>query len=447
MSALQLVLAPLALFLAVGVLLFDSDRRTPGETPSPRIHPSDLVQEHYVTYGKRLQAYYESLITALKVNAPDLLPLLESPKPPQHGYQILPQIVADSSSPEEPPRTRTVHYSWPWTDKLIETGVDEIVRSEAEIRRAAALGSSWRKTVYEKLARSYSEIRARQQGIDAHIQYNHLWQTAIAANRSAYDRETALHDAVLERQAVLEALEAANSAGFKKAAARLKRIDLSATPAEMKNFLVEREKLLSHQINEATDRLSTPEFIRVENHGPQLNILRVPFYTDIDNPDFVTSVKETIEKIWRIRDGDNEFRVEVPVSFVSAAQLYGTRQPPRKGDQVSVDQHLGLFPADRAILTTGAMTTHVYNRAIILGPHDITPRVLAHEFGHILGFRDMYFRGYKDLGSRGFQVMEVVAEPRDIMGAPTSGSVLLKHFERILRRNKENLARRFNSLG
>ena len=41
----------------------------------------------------------------------------------------------------------------------------------------------------------------------------------------------------------------------------------------------------------------------------------------------------------------------------------------------------------------------------------------AHEFGHILGFKDAYFRGYRDLGADGFEVMEVVADVDDIMGA------------------------------
>jgi hypothetical protein len=83
-------------------------------------------------------------------------------------------------------------------------------------------------------------------------------------------------------------------------------------------------------------------------------------------------------------------------------------------------------------LTTGALTSHFYRDAIVLGPEDITPSVLAHEFGHVLGFNDAYIRGYKDLGKNGFQVMEIVADPEDIMGAPDTGAVLRRHFDRIL---------------
>ena len=68
-----------------------------------------------------------------------------------------------------------------------------------------------------------------------------------------------------------------------------------------------------------------------------------------------------------------------------------------------------------------------------MGPHDIGARVLAHELGHVLGFRDAYFRGYHDLGSDGFHVMEVVADPYDIMGAPARGAILRSHFEMILK--------------
>jgi len=67
--------------------------------------------------------------------------------------------------------------------------------------------------------------------------------------------------------------------------------------------------------------------------------------------------------------------------------------------------------------------------------------VLAHEFGHILGFTDRYIRGYKDLAGDGFEVLEVVADPDDIMAVPSSGSVLLRHFELLLDSEKARLSK------
>lgn len=385
-------------------------------------------------HAKRLQDYYESLLATFKANAPDLLPMLESPKPPQYGYQILPKLIADTPLPDERLRVQSAWYSWPWTDELIASELKEIVRAAAELNRAGALNATSRWSLYKKLARNYTQFRERQKNIDAHIQYNRLWQAAIVSNRSGYDRQTVLHNAVLERQAILDVLKAPDDAAVNKALAGFSQIQASQSQTKPKSRLMEREKLLARNIHDAIHYVNTPTFIRLDDHSPHLRIFQVPFYTDIADHDFTQAVKEAIEKIWRLRDGKDEFRVELAISFVSADQLYAERQPPRTGDKIDAHRHLALFPLDRAILTTGARTTHVYNRAMILGSHDITPRVLAHEFGHILGFRDTYFRGYKDLGKDGFQVMEVVADPHDIMGVPSTGPVLRRHFDRILER-------------
>ena len=100
---------------------------------------------------------------------------------------------------------------------------------------------------------------------------------------------------------------------------------------------------------------------------------------------------------------------------------------------INFANNLARFPAGAASLTTGAITTHVAEgRCIALGPHEIQSRVFAHEFGHILGFRDAYSRGYRDLGADGFEVMEVVADADDIMGASGTGTVKRRHFERLV---------------
>src|SRR5688500_14749587 len=53
------------------------------------------AQRHYSDYTKHLHAYYHSLFGVLKSDAPELLSLLQPPNRLQHGYQILPKIVAD----------------------------------------------------------------------------------------------------------------------------------------------------------------------------------------------------------------------------------------------------------------------------------------------------------------------------------------------------------------
>jgi hypothetical protein len=81
----------------------------------------------------------------------------------------------------------------------------------------------------------------------------------------------------------------------------------------------------------------------------------------------------------------------------------------------------------------GASLTHVNVRwSINIGPPDIAPRVPAHEFGHVLGFVDRYFRGYRDRGPDGYEVLEVITDPTDIMSAPGYGHAQRRHFEALL---------------
>ena len=71
-------------------------------------------------------------------------------------------------------------------------------------------------------------------------------------------------------------------------------------------------------------------------------------------------------------------------------------------------------------------------RYVALGPGDVSKRTLAHEFGHVLGFRDGYIRGYRDLAERGFEIIELTSVFDDIMSAPREGRVQPAHFQLIL---------------
>jgi hypothetical protein len=91
------------------------------------------------------------------------------------------------------------------------------------------------------------------------------------------------------------------------------------------------------------------------------------------------------------------------------------------------------FPSDGGVLTTGAEFTYgSVGHYVALGPGDLAPRTLAHEFGHIFGFNDGYIRGYNDLGEKGFEILELTAFFDDIMSAPREGHVQPTHFKLLM---------------
>jgi hypothetical protein len=437
MAALNLLSGPFVFFLSAAVLwtlkpCCEKARQPPISSIPLYVQRGNSIQEHYETYSKRLQGYYDLLSAGLASGAPELLSMLEPPKPLQHGYQILPKIVADPPLVTHHPRVQSAHYSWPWTDHLIGRARSELERATGELNRALDLKPPMRQSLYEELARGYRQIRRQQQNIEAHIQYNRLWQAAIAFDRSKFAEQTVLHDKVLRRQAVRDVFYAQQTAALKSTGRELNGA-LVAAFDRLVNRFKETEKLLTREIETASDFFNLPGYVRVERESKHSWIVHVPFYTDIGDSEFVQAAKKQIENTWYLRSGEDAFRVELDFSYFSPTELYGSANPPQNGRRLNIQEHVAFFPMDRAVLTTGAFTTHVDGRTIILGPHDITPRVLAHEFGHIVGFKDLYFRGYKDRGENGFEVMEIVAEPLDIMGAPTTGAVLLRHYERIIK--------------
>jgi len=242
------------------------------------------------------------------------------------------------------------------------------------------------------------------------VSLNRLWQGEIARSPTGYDELTILHDAVVERQAILDEIAAGSNVDPHRRA---------------------REQDLLRLIRQRTDVLAVPAFVRVEQPGPHRVILHVPMYTDIADASLLQTFRAAVENAWRVQDAADEFRVVLDIRHVPAGQLYPGGRAPARGEHIDVAKHIARFPADGAVVTTGANTTHVLGRSINIGPHDIAPNTLAHEFGHILGFVDGYFRGYRDLGPDGFEVVEVITDPLDIMSAPGVGQVSRRHFERV----------------
>src|SRR5262249_39291007 len=159
---------------------------------------------------------------------------------------------------------------WPWTDQKIDTEVKKIDALSADLRSIRGLNQGERRAAYAKLAAEYPHLRDAQQNIDADLRYNPPWPGAIANHPPGYAPGTRLHDAVLERQAIVEALASSDDEAFRKAVAGLNGVNANRPRAQLEADLRQREAELSRQIHEATDRISPPSFLRVERRGPHL---------------------------------------------------------------------------------------------------------------------------------------------------------------------------------
>lgn len=418
-----------ALSITVGVLslfLWQHPIAVRRAGPHAYIERGEEVQKHYDLYSQRLAKYYTALLETVTKSAPDLVVHLQSPRPIAHGYQILPVIMRDASV-QTPAPTGPLAYSWPWTDNLIHNAMRETVHGETDLRHTLNLGLIERRAILERLVRNYEEQSGRLRNIDAHLQYNRLWQAAIASDRAGFDRATSLYGAVVERQSIVEALKRV-AALFPISGAT---VSSAARFAEWITGLRNREALLTREINREMTYVDVRSFVEVEMLDHEW-IFHVPLFTDIEDQTYLSAVKEIIEAIWQVKDGKNSYRVKLRVMPVSSAELYDPNDQPAAGSVIDISRHIERFPSEGAVLTTGSWTTHVEGQAIALGPHPIAPRVLAHEFGHILGFRDRYVRGYQDLGENGFEVMEVAADADDIMAGTAHGVVKSSHFLQLL---------------
>ena len=377
---------------------------------APNADPAYVVRGHQVevqqrALKERLDRFHARAAQQLKLDAPDLLPSLEPPPPIVFGYQILPRIISDSP-PGPPTIPHVVSFSWPWSENLISQEMKKLGRLEAEFAMASETPAENRNGTYEAILVEYRKVVAGRRVIDADIDYNWLWQRQIANSRGLFDRLTARLNAEVEKE--------------EQSAAGTSRDEAARTD------------------------LTPPEFARVDAGVGRLRVVTVPVFTDITDSAVVEAFQRGIEKYWHVFDGADEYRVRLSITAIAPEQLYcgagadgkaaaAGCAAPAKGEHINLAAHVARFPAGGAVLTTGAESLQVVaGRAIVLGPHDVAPRTLAHEFGHLLGFPDAYLRGYKDLGVDGFQVLELVPNFEDIMASPGAGSVLVRHFKALI---------------
>jgi hypothetical protein len=400
--------------------------RSPAAQPqkgslSPYIQRGNEVSARFHAFTTSLGEFHQDLQERLIREAPDLAEQLKD-KPPQalvYGYQILPPLTEDEPLPEKPGRVASTSYSWVRIDRLLDAEYARLKTSQAVLRKFAAQPVVEQRHLYEQLVVDYRLLADNQGLIDEHIQHNRFWQKSVAEDKSRYDRLTILHDGVLELQDIRN---------------RLATETEGATIIRMRR----REQELTAMIHAGRNNFYPPSFVTLKRLQPDLLIVQVVLYTDIADHGYLQQWEQTIEEAWQGRVNENEVRVQLLFTSIQAPDLYQGEPYPRHGAHMEIEDHVARFPTDGGVLTSGASATYgITGRFIALGPHGISKNTMAHEFGHILGFIDGYFRGYRDLGEHGYEVLEIVVDPADIMSAPTTGRVLPFHLDKLLTASHE----------
>jgi hypothetical protein len=376
--------------LALLLALWTGQSSAGSEDRPPYVREGDRVEETFRAYRDRLNSFFTTLRGMIDQQPPAAgatLPRLQpqdapAPSNARFGYGVLPRIVA-APPPGNPP-VSVFSYSWPITDGYISGENIRLDQAETELRNVANLVVDSKTSAISKLILDYRTLLTNQRTIDQYIQYNQFWQRAIAQDRPRFDQLTKVYELMK-----------------------------SDSPD------------IAQAIREVLGKPDTPSFIHVDRSMPGRVIVQVPVYTDIEDDDFLGQAKKAIEDLWQIENEGTRYAVQVEFRKVMPLAERGT--------QVDVRANASKFPEDGAVLTTGAQTTHsLVGRYVALAPGDLSTRTLAHEFGHVLGFRDGYIRGYRDLGDRGFEILELTSVFDDIMSAPRDGHVQVAHFKLLL---------------
>jgi hypothetical protein len=347
----------------------------------------DRVEQEFLAERDRLTTLYATLRNLLGQQPAGgtaaLPPLQPQDAPPaagsRFGYGVLPKIIDSAKNPEPP--VSVFSYSWPITEGYIAGERVKIDRAEESLQQAASASEETKAKIISSLITEYRNLMTNHRTIDQYIQYNQFWQRSIWQDRARFDKLTKVYE-----------------------------------------LMKSDEPDITQAIREVLGKPEVPSFITTARTQVDRIVVRVPLYTDIQDQDFLATAKQAIENLWQARDGDTAYALEIDIRQV----------PPmaERGERVDVRAIASRFPADGAVLTTGAQTTHsLVGRYIALAPGDLSTRTLAHEFGHVLGFHDGYIRGYRDLGDQGFEIMELTSIFDDIMSAPREGHVQAAHFK------------------
>lgn len=306
----------------------------------------------------------ESSRTALLARAeeedPTLVPRLEGPPPTDRppGWGVLPERRDDGPFTTQTPRERSYALRGISVNFVSAFRDGRILADRTARRQEANLESAVQD--YERLSKDLTNL------VD-HLSYHEHWQAQVLTSEAFY----------VDRNEIVAAVR--------------EMTELSASDGDPDRIAALRE-----QVREGTSRIDVAKGLAIEHAGDGSLVLPVTVHTDVDDAEFREVFLTAIDEAWNKAEASLSRRFTLRVDFeVHAVDDLYPEDAPEKGDAIVLDDHVARFPPDGLVMTTGAASTHAWKgRSLLLGPAPITPRTLAHEFGHLLGFDDGYVRGF-----------------------------------------------------
>ena len=337
----------------------------------------------------QLENIYEILIFRVSKEDPTLLNKL-SLDPPQArdtGYGLLPLLKENEPSRSVEP-TQTF-YSLKWLEDRLYAEL-EIVRELYD-----QLSGS---TVLEELVVRFEKSLKRLRNLENNLSYQAKWQKAVVQYPAYFRNKNELVSMARELSSL---------------------IAKGKSPSQVADL---RRQLLARA---APFRPTRDLEISITETGEM--ILPVTVCTDIKDSEFLKTFKNGVTEYFNLSPAAlaKQFSIELNWQMINPGNLYPEGVPGR-GTDIDMKAHYALFTGCPLVLTTGAISLNAaVGSRIFLGTGPVSPRTLAHEFGHLLGFEDAYVRGYDGDPSDpyGVVIVEWTGLSSDLMGDSDRGEV------------------------
>ncbi|MFC1694916.1 hypothetical protein ACFL1C_02135 [Pseudomonadota bacterium] len=349
----------------------------------------DILQVQSNNNFQILKTTHRQLVSRVKAENPPLLSRisLEPPEPRKTGYGLLPEII--ESQPARTFKPKKTVYSIRLLEDWIYQFKDRVENLAMHLSEGEGV---------ESLVSQFEASMLEYRHIENNLSYHEYWQSAIVEYREYFERRNRLLPVAQQLS------------------------ELVAVGTDKSNAERLREEIL--KVIAPFHRSEGLELVQDEYDG---FMLFVDVCTDIQDLKFMDLIGSTVEQAFSNHTGrqNDKFELEVRWQRIDPMELYDGN-PPRSGDPVDERQHRKRFSDCPLVLTTGAADTHaLVGDRVVLGTRPISPRVLTHEFAHLLGFSDAYLRGYSGkIGSEyGVEIIEWTGLTNDLMGRPGEGQV------------------------